>query len=100
MNKNELLLKEALHIKQQCPFINKLARVEFYEIQRWDPGKIYMKWQFPNKKLQVKFFSKKAIISKNTQPTKNEERAGCIYTLVLHFVLSKQSCISSNKNLC
>ena len=57
MNKNELLLKEALHIKQQCPFINKLARVEFYEIQRLDPGKIYMKWQFSYKKINKTLYS-------------------------------------------
>ena len=52
---------------------------------------------FPIEKLQVQIFSKKVNISKNNQPTKNDEGAGCIYTLVLHFVLSKQSCKSSNK---
>ena len=49
------------------------------------------------KKLHVQIFSKKDDISKNNQPTKNYEGAGCIYTLVLHFVLSKQSCKSSDK---
>ena len=52
------------------------------------------------KKNQVKIFLKKAIISKNTQPKKNEMRVGCIYTVVLHFVLNKQSCKSSNKKSC
>ena len=86
---------------------NKLALVEFYEIQRWDPGKnrsCVLQAQLISyvkaKKLQVEIFSKKPNVSKNIQPTKTELRAGFIYTLVLHFVLSKQSCISSNKTLC
>ena len=52
------------------------------------------------KRLQVQFLSKKGNISKDNQPTKNDEGAGCIYTLGFHFFLSKQTCISSNKNLC
>ena len=43
---NFLKLKAARGVKN---LLNKLARVEFYEIQRWDPGKIYMKWQFSYK---------------------------------------------------
>ena len=77
-----------------------LAQVEFYEIQRWDPGKIYMKWRFSYDKITGPIFSKKPNISKTNQPTKNDEGAVCIYTLVNHFVFSKQSCISTNKDLC
>ena len=52
------------------------------------------------KRNKKKLFKKRVIFQKNNQPTKNDEGAGCIYTLVRHFVLSKKSCISSNRNLC
>ena len=38
----------------------ELARVEFYEIQRWEPGKIYMKWQFSNNKNHKSIFFEKS----------------------------------------